>query len=117
MSERFGLIGLTTVEDQYLGGHAALNCGEATAAEIDQEVMRVLKEAYDKALALLRENREALDKIADFLIQKETITGKEFMQILREVKGMDEAEKVTVEAGEVTAEADSTAQTDETQSE
>jgi cell division protease FtsH len=124
MSERFGLIGLTTVEDQYLGGHAALNCGEATAAEIDQEVMRVLKEAYDKALALLRENREALDKIADFLIQKETITGKEFMQILREVKGMDEAEEVKAEAAEVkaeaeevTIEADRTAPNDETQSE
>ena len=64
MSEKFGLIGLTTVEDQYLGGRATLNCGEATAAEIDQEVMKILKEAYDKALALLADNRDCLDKIA-----------------------------------------------------
>ena len=67
MSEKFGLIGLTTVEDQYLGGRATLNCGEATAAEIDQEVMKILKEAYDKALALLADNRDCLDKIAAFL--------------------------------------------------
>ncbi|MGN0205187.1 MAG: AAA family ATPase, partial [Coprococcus sp.] len=85
MSEKFGLIGLSTVEDQYLSGRAVLNCGEATAAEIDQEVMRVLREAYEKALTLLRSNREAMDRIAAFLIEKETITGKEFMEILGEV--------------------------------
>lgn len=92
MSEKFGLIGLTTVEDQYLGGRATLNCGEATAAEIDQEVMKILKEAYDKALALLADNRDCLDKIAAFLIERETITGKEFMKIFREVKGIQDPE-------------------------
>ncbi|MEI3332007.1 MAG: ATP-dependent zinc metalloprotease FtsH [Coprococcus sp.] len=92
MSEKFGLIGLTTVEDQYLGGRATLNCGEATAAEIDQEVMKILKEAYDKALALLADNRDCLDKIATFLIERETITGKEFMKIFREVKGIQDPE-------------------------
>lgn len=92
MSEKFGLIGLTTVEDQYLGGRATLNCGEATAAEIDQEVMKILKETYDKALALLADNRDCLDKIAAFLIERETITGKEFMKIFREVKGIQDPE-------------------------
>ena len=92
MSEKFGLIGLTTVEDQYLGGRATLNCGEATAAEIDQEVMKILKEAYDKALALLADNRDCLDKIAAFLIERETITGKKFMKIFREVKGIQDPE-------------------------
>ena len=92
MSEKFGLIGLTTVEDQYLGGRATLNCGEATAAEIDQEVMKILKEAYDKALALLADNRDCLDKITAFLIERETITGKEFMKIFREVKGIQDPE-------------------------
>ena len=92
MSEKFGLIGLTTVEDQYLGGRATLNCGEATVAEIDQEVMKILKEAYDKALALLVDNRDCLDKIAAFLIERETITGKEFMKIFREVKGIQDPE-------------------------
>ena len=92
MSEKFGLIGLTTVEDQNLGGRATLNCGEATAAEIDQEVMKILKEAYDKALALLADNRDCLDKIAAFLIERETITGKEFMKIFREVKGIQDPE-------------------------
>ena len=92
MSEKFGMIGLTTVEDQYLGGRATLNCGEATAAEIDQEVMKILKEAYDKALALLADNRDCLDKIAAFLIERETITGKEFMKIFREVKGIQDPE-------------------------
>ena len=86
MSEKFGLIGLATVEDQYLSGRRVLNCGEATAAEIDQEVMRILAESYDKALALLNENRDALDRIAAFLIERETITGKEFMDILRKVQ-------------------------------
>ena len=86
MSEKFGLIGLERVQDQYLSGHTVMNCGEATAAEVDKEVMRILKEAYVKAVAILRENREVMDKIAEFLIKKETITGKEFMEILREEK-------------------------------
>ena len=86
MSEKFGLIGLERVQDQYLSGHTVMNCGEATAAEVDKEVMRILKEAYAKAVAILRENREVMDKIAEFLTKKETITGKEFMEILREEK-------------------------------
>ena len=98
MSEKFGLIGLTTVEDQYLGGRATLNCGEATAAEIDQEVMKILKAAYDQALALLADNRDCLDKIAVFLIERETITGKEFMKIFREVKGIPDSETEQAEA-------------------
>ena len=98
MSEKFGLIGLTTVEDQYLGGRATLNCGEATAAEIDQEVMKILKAAYDQALALLADNRDCLDKIAAFLIERETITGKEFMKIFREVKGILDSETEQAEA-------------------
>ena len=92
MSEKFGLIGLTTVEDQYLGGRATLNCGEATAAQIDQEVMKILKNAYDEAIRLLADNRDCLDKIAAFLIERETITGKEFMKIFREVKGIQDPE-------------------------
>ena len=98
MSEKFGLIGLTTVEDQYLGGRATLNCGEATAAEIDQEVMKILKAAYDQALALLADNRDCLDKIAAFLIERETITGKDFMKIFREVKGIPDSETEQAEA-------------------
>ena len=98
MSEKFGLIGLTTVEDKYLGGRATLNCGEATAAEIDQEVMKILKAAYDQALALLADNRDCLDKIAAFLIERETITGKEFMKIFREVKGIPDSETEQAEA-------------------
>ncbi len=86
MSERFGLMGLESVQHRYLDGRAVLNCGEATAAEIDQEVMQMLKGAYEEAKRLLIENREALDKIAAFLIEKETITGKEFMEIFRKVK-------------------------------
>ena len=67
-----------------------LNCSEATAGEIDQEVMRILKESYEEAKRLLAENRDAMDKIAEFLIEKETITGKEFMKIFRQVKGIPE---------------------------
>ncbi len=93
MSEKFGLIGLESVQHRYLDGRAVMNCGEATAAEIDKEVMEMLKKAYDEAKSLLTENREALDKIAAFLIEKETITGKEFMKIYREVKGIPEPDE------------------------
>ncbi len=92
MSKKFGLIGLETVESRYLDGRSALNCAENTAAEIDGEVMKILKEAYEEALSMLRENREILDKIAAYLIEKETITGKEFMKIYREAKGLPEEE-------------------------
>ena len=93
MSKKFGLIGLATVESRYLDGSAHLNCSDATAAEIDTEVVNLLKESYDKALELLRENREIMDKIAEFLIEKETITGKEFMEIFRREKGLPEPEE------------------------
>ena len=90
MSKRFGLMGLATQEDQYLSGRMVLNCGEATAAEIDQEVMQILKDSYEESKRLLSDNREVMDKIAEFLIEKETITGKEFMKIFRECKGLPE---------------------------
>ena len=92
MSERFGLMGLSETQNQYLDGRAVLNCGDATATEIDHEVMKLLKKSYDEAKRLLSENREVMDKIADFLIQKETITGKEFMKIFHEAKGLKEPE-------------------------
>ena len=95
MSERFGLMGLESIQNRYLDGRAVLNCGEATAAEIDQEVMKMLKAAYEEAKRLLTENREALDKIAAFLIEKETITGKEFMKIFHEVQGIEMEEEET----------------------
>ena len=88
MSEKFGLMGLAEVENQYLSGRAALNCGDSTVTEIDHEIMEMLKKAYEEAKRLLSQNREALDKIAEFLIEKETITGKEFMRIFREIKGL-----------------------------
>ena len=95
MSERFGLMGLESIQNRYLDGRAVLNCGEATAAEIDQEVMKMLKAAYEEAKRLLTENREALDKIAAFLIEEETITGKEFMKIFHEVQGIEMEEEET----------------------
>ena len=93
MSKKFGLIGLQTIESQYLEGRAVMNCSHVTAAEVDSEVMRILKECYDEALTLLRENRTILDKIAAYLIEKETITGKEFMKIYRKEKGIPEPEE------------------------
>ena len=93
MSDKFGLMGLETQENQYLTGRTVMNCGDATAAEIDTEVMKMLKEAYAEAKRLLSENRDVMDKIAAFLIEKETITGKEFMKIFREVKGIPEPEE------------------------
>lgn len=89
MSEKFGLMGLESIQHKYLDGRAVLNCGEETAGEIDKEVMKMLKSAYEEAKHLLTENREALDKIADFLIEKETITGKEFMDIFHKVQGTE----------------------------
>ena len=88
MSDRFGLMGLETVENQYLDGRTVLNCSDRTAAEVDDEVKVVLKDAYGKVKEMLAQNREVLDKVADFLIEKETITGKEFMEIFNEVKGI-----------------------------
>ena len=90
MSDRFGLMGLESIQNRYLDGRPVLNCGEVTASQIDEEVMRMLKSSYEEAKRLLSENRDALDRIAAFLIEKETITGKEFMKIFREVKGIPE---------------------------
>ena len=93
MSKKFGLMGLATVESQYLDGRMSLNCSDATAAEIDSEIAALLKDSYQKALELLRSNRELMDKLAAFLIEKETITGKEFMEIFRKEKGLPEPEE------------------------
>ena len=130
-------MGLARQENMYLGGRAVLECGDDTATEVDEEVSRILKECYEESKKILSENRYALDEIAEFLIEKETITGKEFMKILSEVKEkrkkelagssvmekgtaetMDvekkatveenEVEKIEVEKKESTAEAEST---------
>jgi len=93
MSGRFGLMGLETVESQYLDGRAVMNCSDRTAADVDTEVMEILKKCYEEALSLLGDNRDVMDKLADFLIEKETITGKEFMKIFREAKGLPEPEE------------------------
>ena len=86
MSEKFGLMGLATQENQYLSGRAVLNCGDDTATEVDHEVMVLLHNSYEEAKRLIGGHREALDKIADYLIRRETITGKEFMKIFRAVE-------------------------------
>ena len=98
MSERFGLMGLESVQHKYLDGRAVMNCGEATASEIDQEVMKMLKASYEEAKRLLSENRKALDEIAAFLIEKETITGKEFMEIFHKINGNADVPKEDLEA-------------------
>jgi cell division protease FtsH len=101
MSKKFGLISLESVENRYLDGRPVLNCGDDTAAEIDQEVQIILKDSYETAKKLLEENRDVLDRIADYLFEHETITGKEFMRIYREIKGIpqppDEEEKPPVQ--------------------
>lgn len=90
MSEKFGLMGLATIENQYLDGSARLNCSDETAAQIDEEVKELLKKCYEEAKQLLSENRDVLDEIANYLYEEETITGKEFMKIYRRVKGIPE---------------------------
>ena len=89
MSEKFGLIGLESIQNRYLDGRPVSNCGQQTASEIDEEVMKMLKDAYEEAKQLLRDHRQSLDRIAAFLIEKETITGKEFMEIFHEAEGID----------------------------
>ena len=90
MSEKFGLMGLATQENQYLSGRAVLNCGDDTATELDHEVMKLLHHSYEEAKRILGSHRTEMDKIAEYLIRKETITGKEFMKILRAVQqGLD----------------------------
>ncbi len=93
MSKRFGLMGLETVESKYLDGRTAMNCSDVTAAAVDEEVMKILKESYKEAKKLLKENRALMDRLAEHLIEKETITGKEFMKIFRAEKGLPEPEE------------------------
>ena len=93
MSEKFGMMGLATVESQYLDGRASLICGDNTAGQIDEEVLKMITDAYAKAKELLTENMQSLDKISEYLFEHETITGKEFMKIFREIKGLPDPEE------------------------
>lgn len=94
MSKKFGLMGLESVESRYLDGRTVMNCSDETAADIDTEIMKILKDSYKQAKALLKDNRPLMDKIAKYLIEKETITGKEFMKIYRREKGIPEPPEV-----------------------
>ena len=94
MSKKFGLMGLESVESKYLDGRTVTNCSDETAADIDTEIMKILKDSYKQAKALLKDNRSVMDKIARYLIEKETITGKEFMKIYRREKGIPEPPEV-----------------------
>lgn len=101
MSDKFGLVALESVENQYLDGRRVLNCADVTAAQIDQEVMRVLKEAYEVAKELLKDNRMVMDRIAAFLIEQETITGKEFMNIFHEARAEQKAKQEEAKLEEI----------------
>ena len=90
MSDKFGLMGLATVESKYLEGRAVLNCSDVTAASVDEEVRQIMEDCYNEAKAILSENMDAMDMIAEYLIREETITGKEFMQLYRQAKGIPE---------------------------
>ena len=92
MSDKFGMMCLATVENQYLDGRAGLICGEDTAGQIDKEVLSIINNSYNEAMQMLTENREILDHISEYLYEKETITGKEFMKIFREMKGLPQEE-------------------------
>lgn len=107
MSEEFGLMGLESISNRYLDGRPVMNCAESTAAKVDEVVMGILKEAYAKALDLIGANMDILDEAAQFLIEKETITGKEFMKIFNEKKGISE------ETEAVPADVEETGETDE----
>jgi ATP-dependent metallopeptidase hflB len=100
MSDKFGMVGLESIENRYLDGRAVLNCADETAARIDKEVARRMKEYYDRAVNIIKENRDALEKIAEYLIEKETITGKEFIKMYREIKGLPEPEDEKVDKAE-----------------
>ena len=93
MSDKFGMVGLESIENRYLDGRAVLNCADETAAKIDEEVARRMKEFYDRAVNIIKENRDVLDKIAEYLIEKETITGKEFIKMYREIKGLPDPDE------------------------
>ena len=97
MSEKYGLMGLESIQNRYLDGRPVMNCSDATAAGVDEEVRKILKDAYDKALKIMEDNMEALDEIAEFLIEKETITGKQFMEIFERINGKgEESQEETV---------------------
>ena len=100
MSDKFGMVGLESIENRYLDGRAVLNCADETAARIDKEVARRMKEYYDRAVNIIKENRDALEKIAEYLIEKETITGKEFIKMYREIKGLPEPENEKADKAE-----------------
>ena len=113
MSKRFGLVGLESIESQYLDRRSVLNCSDVTAAAVDEEVMNILKKCYKEAKKLLRDNRKLMDKIAEHLIEKETITGKEFMEIYRREKGLpepEEKEETAEESSEAKTAAEAVAQ-------
>ena len=93
MSDKFGMVGLESIENRYLDGRAVLNCADETAAKIDEEVAKRMKEFYERAVSIIKENRDVLDKIAEYLIEKETITGKEFIKMYREIKGLPEPDE------------------------
>ena len=90
MSDRFGLVALSTVEDEYLSGRASMNCAQATEAEVDDEVKKLIASCYEEAKQIIRDNRDVMDQLARYLYDHETITGKEFMKIFREAKGIPE---------------------------
>lgn len=96
MSEKFGLMGLATNHSMYLENGVDMNCGDETATQVDEEVQKMLKDAFEKAKAMLKEHRDALDKIAEYLIEKETITGKEFMKLFTEITGIAEVKNERV---------------------
>ena len=98
MSDKFGMMCLATVENQYLDGRAGLICGEDTAGQIDKEVLAIINDSYNKAMEMLKENRDVLDHISEYLYEKETITGKEFMKIFREMKGLPQEEDSKAES-------------------
>ena len=114
MSEKFGMIGLERVTGQYLDGRRVLECSEVTEAEIDKEVMRILNDAYAKAVELLRAHIETLDRVAEFLLEQETITGKEFMKIFHEVEGKHSEPKEAVMENKIeVTDVDASQQSDE----
>ena len=105
MSDRFGLMGLATVESQYLEGRAVLNCSDVTAAAVDEEVRKIMEDCYNEAKAIISENMEAMDLIAEQLIREETITGKDFMRLYRQAKGLPEEEPKDKDDKDTAAEA------------
>lgn len=117
MSDKFGMMCLATVQNQYLEGGAGLICGENTASQIDDEVLSIINSSYAEAMKLLDENREILDSISDYLYEKETITGKEFMKMFRDMKGLpDPDEEKRDEENKEQENAQNNAQNDETSS-